>query len=99
MLMVRFLFWMVLQFVQYAQLSCCFVISLTGPPRKLCEVEGCVKVSVQGGRCISHGAKKNKFYIVALMFCTHSILSYDSLSITLCSYSHVQWKTVQNKQS
>eukprot|EP01082_Thalassiosira_pseudonana_P009015 g8148.t1.4.5e17418a g8148 g8148.t1 contig27:293670-295821(+) len=73
--------------------------SAHGPPRKLCEVEGCVKVSVQGGRCISHGAKKNKFYIVALMFCTHSILSYDSLSITLCSYSHVQWKTVQNKQS
>lgn len=32
--------------------------STHGPARKRCEVEGCPKVAVQGGKCIAHGAKK-----------------------------------------
>ena len=32
--------------------------SAHGPARKRCDVDGCNKVAVQGGKCIAHGAKK-----------------------------------------
>ena len=36
---------------------------LKRPPRKKCSSEGCTKVAVRGGVCISHGARKNRCLI------------------------------------